>query len=172
MNRKIKTFISINLLILSVLISCSNFFGISHAQTNGNSLTYDVEYRIHEFSNFSTLQINTNQINISLPSTKWNITNLDLNITDIKLGEELKSIEEGGSSFKAIYKSIKGYGVQLNITEDITLLGVQIYGYLELTPLSPVYVQINGYDEVNDWPNATLYGNPVPINISSVPNWY
>ncbi|MBY9012733.1 MAG: hypothetical protein KGD70_10200 [Candidatus Lokiarchaeota archaeon] len=172
MKNKIKTFISINLLILSVLIACSIQFDIVYAQSNGDSLTLDVDYSIHEFSNFSTIQTNTNDINISLPSTKWNITNIKLNITDIKLGEELKSIEEGGSSFKSIYKSVKGYGVQLNITEDITLLEVQIYGYLEMTTISSVYVQINGYDQGNNWPNATRYGNPVPINISSIPNWY
>ena len=172
MKLKIKTLISINLLILSVLIGSSNHFNISYAQSNGDSLTIDVNSNFHEFSNFSTLQTNTNHINISLSGTKWNITNLELNFTDIKLGEEIRSIEEGGSSFKSISKSKKGYGVQLNITEDINLLGVYIYGYLEKEPESSVYVQINGYDQLNDWPNNTVYGNPVQTNISSIPNWY
>ena len=172
MKNKIKTFISINLLILSVLIACSNQFDIGYAQLNGDSLIIDANYSLHEFSDFSTIQTNTNHINVSLPSTNWNITNLELNFTDIKLGEEVHSIEEGGSGFKSITKSAKGYGVQLNITDDITLLGVYIYGYLELTPISPVYVQINGYDQLNHWPNNTVYGSPVQINISSIPNWY
>jgi hypothetical protein len=172
MKDKIKTFISINLLILSVLIACSNQFDIAYAQSNGNSLSFDCDYRLHEFANFSTMQTNTNNINISLTSAKWNLTSLEMNITDIKLGEEIKSIEEGGSSFQSVYKSVKGLGVQLNITEDITLLGVHLFGYLALTPSSPVYVQINGYDQGSDIPNITRYGNPVPINLSSVPNWY
>ena len=173
MKNKIKTFISINLLILSVLIACNNQFDVGYAQLNGDSLTLDVNYSLHEFSNFSTIQTNTNNINVSLPSTKWNITNLELNITDIKLGEELKSIEEGASGSKSIYKGTKGYGVQLNITEDITLLGVQIKGILDpVGDIPPVYVQINGYDQLNNWPNNTVYGNPVQINISNIPNWY
>ena len=171
MKNKIKTFISINLLILSVLIACSNQFDIGHGQLNGDSLIIDVNYSLHEFSNFSTIQTNTDQINVSLPSTKWNITNLDLNFTDIKLGEEVLSIEEEWSNVKSIDKSQEGYGVQLNITEDITLLGVDIFVWLEKETVSPVYVQINGYDQLSDLPNNTVYGNPVLINISSSPNW-
>jgi hypothetical protein len=172
MKRKNKTFISIKILILSALIACSNQFERGYAQINGDSLIINTNYNLMEFSNFSTTKINANNVNISLPNSEWNMTSLELSFTDIKLGEEIKSIEEGGSSFKPIYKSLKGYGVQLNITEDITLLGVQIYGYLSGTTYSTVYVQINGFDSVNFWPNATLYGSPVLINISSIPNWY
>ena len=172
MNKKIKSLISINVLILSVLIACNNQIDTVYAQMNGDSLVIDGDYKMHEFANFSSLQLNTNRVNISIPSSNWNVTRLGLNFTNIKLGQEVKSIEEGGSSFKPIYKSVKGYGVQLNITEDITLLGVQIYGYLDIASSSSVYVQINGYDQVNHWPNATRYGNPVLINISSIPNWY
>ncbi len=171
MKRKIKTLISINLLILSVLIASSNHLETSYAQSNGDSLMIDVNYSLHEFSNFSSLQTNTNQVNISLPSTKWNITDLELNFTDIKLGEEVLSIEEEWSNVKSIDKSQEGYGVQLNITEDITLLGVYIFVWLEKETVSPVYVQINGYDQLSDLPNNTIYGNPVLINISSNPNW-
>jgi len=94
MKNKIKTFISINLLILSVLIACSNQFDVGFAQLNGDSLTLDVNYSLHEFSNYTTLQINTDRINISLPNTNWNITNLELNFTDIKLGEEINFVNQ------------------------------------------------------------------------------
>ena len=76
MKNKVKTFISINLLILSVFIACNSNINIGYAQSNGDSLTIDVNYSLHEFSNFSSLQTNTNQVNISLPSTNWDITNL------------------------------------------------------------------------------------------------
>jgi len=170
--RKTKGLIIINITLLVFLLGLNLRFNNANAQSNGDSLIIDVEYNLIEFSNFSTIQTNTNQINISLPSTKWNITNLELNFTDIKLGKEVLSIEEGGQGFKSITKSTKGHGVQLNITEDITLLGVYIYGYLELESISHVYVQINGYDQFNDWPNNTVYGEPVQINMSGIPNWY
>jgi len=172
MLRKTKVLIIINMTLLIFLLGLNSRPNNANAQSNGDSLTIDVNYSIHEFANFSTIQTNTNNINISLPSTKWNITNLELDFNNIKLGEEVQSIEEGGDSFKSIYKSVKGYGVQLNITEDITLLGVYIYGYLEAIPKSDVYVQINGYGQANDLPNNTVYGEPVQINISSIPNWY
>ena len=173
MKSKIRAFISVSLLILSVLISCSNQYDIVYAQSNGDSLIYYVNYSLHEFSNFSTTRTNTDHINISLPIPKWNITNLKLNFTDIKLGEELKSIEEGWTDPKSIYKSVKGYGVQLNITEDTTLLGVQIFGaFLTAPGIPPVYVQINGYDQLNDWPNNTVYGEPVLINMSNSLIWH
>ncbi|MFX0074323.1 MAG: hypothetical protein ACFE96_02695, partial [Candidatus Hermodarchaeota archaeon] len=173
MKNKIKTIISVNLLILSVLIACTNQFKVAHAQSNGDSLTIDVKYNLQEFSNFTKTQTNTDHVNISLSSTKWNVTNLEVDITDIKLGEEIKSIEENYSDFRYVYKSIKGYGVQLNITEDIELLGVEIYGYLEPElRIPPVFVQINGYDQFNNWPNETVYGSSVKINISTIPGWY
>ncbi|MFX1447751.1 MAG: hypothetical protein ACFFCG_06405 [Promethearchaeota archaeon] len=173
MKNKIKTLISINLLILAAFLTSNIYFEKGYAQSNGDSLTFDVNYNVYEFSNFSAFQINRDHINISLPSTKWNFTNLELNITDIKLGEELKSIEEGASSSKSIYKNVEGYGVQLNITEDITLLGVQIFGGLVEAPvIPPVYVQINGYDQVNFWPNNTVYGEPVLINMTNSLIWH
>jgi hypothetical protein len=173
MNNRVKSFISINLLIISALIACNNQIDVGYAQSNGDSLTIDVNYKIQEFSNFTSAQINTNNLNISLPSTKWNVTNLKLNLTDIKLGEELKSIEEGWSGVKTIDKSVEGYGVQLNLTEDITLLGVQIFGIFETgSGIPPVYVQINGYDQLNHWPNNTIYGEPVQINMSTDLTWY
>ena len=141
-------------------------------QTNGDSLLITNTFSLTEYANYKGENQNVDQINITLPSSKWQVKDMELNFTDINLGEEVVSIEEGATSSKSIYKGVDGYGVQLNITQDILLLGVYIYGYIELTPISPVYIQINGYDVVNHWPNNTMYGSPVPINMSIMPNWY
>ena len=173
MLRKTKVLTIINITLLVFLLGLNLRLNNASAQNNGDSLTIDVNYSLHEFSNFSAFQTNIDQINISLPSTKWNITDLKLNITDITLGEELKSIEEGGTDPKSIYKGVEGYGVQLNITEDIILFGVQIFGGLvEIGEIPPVYVQINGYDQLNHWPNNTVYGEPVLINMSNSLTWH
>ena len=173
MLRKTKVLIIFNITLLVFLLGLNLRLNNANAQSNGDSLTIDVNYSLHEFSNFSTFQTNKNYINISFPSTKWNITDLKLNITDITLGEELKSIEEGGTDPKSIYKNVEGYGVQLNITEDIILFGVQIFGGLvEIGEIPPVYVQINGYDQLNHWPNNTVYGEPVLINMSNSLTWH
>ncbi|MFW9949003.1 MAG: hypothetical protein ACFFKA_02615 [Candidatus Thorarchaeota archaeon] len=141
-------------------------------QISGDNLLVSQNFYITEYGNYQIESLNTNKVNLSLPSTKWRIEDIDLNFSNIKLGEEVVTIEEGGSSFKSIYKNMKGYGVQLNITQNLLLLGVHIYGYIDVQPKSPVYVQINGYNSVTNSPNNTVYGNPIPINISSIPNWY
>jgi len=172
MNKRIKVLIFLALFNISSIYVISLISNPVSGQTNGNSLRVFKNFSLIEYSNFQHEDLDVNLINISLSSAKWNVKGIELNFSSIKLGEEVVSIEEGGSSFKSIYKSVKGYGVQLNITQDLLLLGVYIYGYLDLVPKSPVYVQINGYDAMNHWPNSTIYGNSIPINISSVPNWY
>ena len=154
-------------LIAAIIVGSKSTLG----QTNGDSLLITNTYSLTEYANFQGVNQNVDEINITLPSSKWQVKDMELNFTDINLGEEVVRIEEGVTSSKSIYKAVDGYGVQLNITQDILLLGVYIYGYIELEPISPVYVQINGYDAVNHWPNNTIYGNPVTINMTNIPNW-
>jgi len=143
------------------------------AQSSDKFLTIEKEFQLTEFSEHVGENINVDTINITMPSSQWNITSLKANFTDIKLGKEVFTVEEGGSSFNTIDKSTDGYGVQLNITEDILLFGVYIYGYLITSEIySDVWVQIKGYDIGTDTPNSTQYGDSVLVNISSVPDWY
>ncbi|MGB5912640.1 MAG: hypothetical protein WBH31_15715 [Promethearchaeia archaeon] len=111
-------------------------------------------------------------VNITIPSSTCNITSMELNFTEVKLSHECATVEDGGESFKIINKLYKGWAVQLNVTDSILLFGVYIYGYLTGNPISPVYVQINGYDKLEDKPNSTLHGEQVPLNMSITPNWY
>ena len=89
MKNKVKTFISINLLILSVFIACNNNINIGYAQSNGDSLTIPTNFVIHEFSKSTGIFESNNSINIDIQSPTWNITNIELNFTDVKLGREV-----------------------------------------------------------------------------------
>ena len=156
---------------------------ISHAQPqyNQNDETLNVSYNFPmlEFSD----QIGTNDgissINITLPSSDWNITDIDLNFTEIKLGKETKTIEEGGSStsYVKVDQGDQGWGVQISITETPTIIfGVYIYGYMELAddilPTEEVFVQIHGYENgVKNIPNGTILRN-MSINMGIIPGWY
>jgi len=166
-------FISV-LIFLNLLLILNFNLGNVSAQPNDKYLIVDKEYQLTEFSEHSGENINVDDINITMPSSAWNITSLEANFTDIKLGEEVFTVEEESTTFKTIDKNHDGYGVQLNITEDILLFGVYIYGYLPITPptYSDVWVQIKGYDSDNNIPNSTQYGDSVFLNISSTPNWY
>ena len=173
-NKQIRLTFFISFLILFNILLFMNF-NLDHvsAQSSDKYLVVEKEFQLTEFSEHVGENINVDSINITMPSSTWNITSLEANFTDIKLGEEVLTIEEGGTSFKTIDKSTDGYGVQLNITEDILLFGVYIYGYLTtLNVISDVWVQIKGYDIGTDTPNSTQYGDSVLVNISSVPNWY
>ncbi|MHA1105737.1 MAG: hypothetical protein ACTSPN_08455 [Promethearchaeota archaeon] len=144
------------------------------AQSSDKYLTIEKEFQLTEFSEHVGENINVDTINITMPSSQWNITSLEANFTDIKLGKEIFTVEEGGSSFNTIDKGTDGYGVQLNITEDILLFGVYIYGYIysPAERFSDVWVQIKGYDVGTDTPNSTQYGDSVLVNILSTPTWY
>jgi hypothetical protein len=174
-NKENRLVLVISVLIFLNLLLILNFnLGNVSAQPNDKYLIVDKEYQLTEFSEHSGENINVDDINITMPSSAWNITSLEANFTDIKLGEEVFTVEEESTTFKTIDKNHDGYGVQLNITEDILLFGVYIYGYLPITPptYSDVWVQIKGYDSDNNIPNSTQYGDSVFLNISSTPNWY
>jgi len=172
MKNKIKTLISINLLILSVLIACSNQFDVGYAQLNGDSLTIPTNIVMHDFSKTTGTIEGNNSINIDIQSPTWNITNIELNFTDIRLGREVKVIEDGEYELKAVDKKKKAFGVQVNITEPMIVHGVKIYGFIGIVSPRDIYFQINGYDNLKDSPNSTIYGTPVLLNMTNDLLWH
>jgi len=171
--KKIRLTSFISFLIMFNLLLIINFnLDYANAQSSDKYIIINKEYQMTEFSEHIGENINVDAINITMPSSNWNITALEANFTDIKLGNEVITVEEEGSSFKSINKGTDGYGVQINVTEDILLFGVYIYGYLQYTSKSDVWVQIKGYDKNTNKPNSTQYGDSVLVNISSMPNWY
>jgi hypothetical protein len=165
--------IVIGLIFIFLTIGIISRTPLSYSQLNGDSLTETTVSQLIEFANQTHEDFDTNSINITLPSLNWNITGMKLNFTDIKLGEQTVSIEEGGKSFKTINKGNKGYGVQLNITDDLILFGVYIYLYVNIPISSNVYIQINGYNDATFAPNNTIYGEPVLLNFTiDDQGWY
>ncbi|MFX0041907.1 MAG: hypothetical protein ACFE8L_03245 [Candidatus Hodarchaeota archaeon] len=123
---------------------------------------------------------NVDSIDIELPSSSWNIEDIELNFTNINnLGTEIDIIEN--KSYPGIYHSIyyqnmgnrkQGLAVQLHLNESETLYGIYLYGWREDTPTPKVIqVQIRGYDPVNNIPNNTLYLT-MDINMSITEGWY
>jgi len=174
-----KRTIIIGVLFLSIFIL--GFFQnakISKAQPQYESgnITVNSNFLILENSDESSDKINRNSVNITLPSSTWNVTDITLNFTSIKLGKEVKPIEDQGASIdkKIVWNGKKGYGVQINITEPTTLYGVEIFGAKAEDPVYPpsagVYVQIRGFDDVDFKPNDTIYAS-VDINMESL-GWH
>ncbi|MFW9873170.1 MAG: hypothetical protein ACFFG0_08725, partial [Candidatus Thorarchaeota archaeon] len=159
-------------LISFVLLSIIQYIDISHAQITDEPIAISSKFRMMEISeNFDNIE-NENSINIPLPSENWNITNLQLNFSGIKLNKQIITVEDNTiDSVKTVWsKGELGYGVEINITEPSILFGVYVYSYRIGTPEQPVYVQIQGYDGSNI-PNGDILGS-VSLNSTLEDNWY
>ena len=165
-------FTFITLLLLS-LIYGANFV---NAQNNDETLEINSNFQMLEFADNVNTSNGVSSIDIPLPSASWNITNIEMNFTDIRLGKEIKTVEESGKSIHTIDSKGKlGYGVEINITEPTILFGVYIKSYIYyeeiFPPVQPVYVQIQGYDVPTKSPDENILGNTL-INISRIPDWH
>ncbi|MFX1320603.1 MAG: hypothetical protein ACFFAQ_03055 [Promethearchaeota archaeon] len=157
-------------LFLVSLIYITNFV---NAQNNDESLEINSNVPMIEYSDNINISIDISSINIPLPSATWNITNMELNFTDIKLGKEIITIEEEGDETKTVgFKGEYGYGVQINITVPTDIFGVYIYGVRSgEDPSIPAYIQIQGYNGAENIPDDNIYGT-VPINMTNNFDWY
>ncbi len=147
---------------------------ISRGQINNDTLNPSANFVFTEFSDQIDNTSDISTIDIPMASESWNITSIEMNITDIRLGKEIKTVEDlsDGSSKITIGNAIKGWGVQVNITEPTIIFGAYILGYRSIhTPTIPVYFQLTGYDNVTDTPNSNIIRSTT-INISTIPNWY
>ncbi|MCK4287031.1 MAG: hypothetical protein KAX18_12550, partial [Candidatus Lokiarchaeota archaeon] len=176
MLRKTKILIIVNITLLVFLLGLNLRPNNVNAQSNGDSLTASSDFVIHEFSRATGKIESNNSINIDIQSPTWDITDIELNFTDIRLGREVQVIEdENGDSDtdKFVDKKKKAFGVQVNITEPTIVYGVKIYGFfIGVVPLGSIYFQINGYDILHDSPNSTLYGTPVLLNMTGELLWH
>ena len=163
------------LMITLFILTTSYYNGnIVYAQENEVLEIIDLKYPMYEYADKIGQVNNTESIGIALPSDTWNLTKLDLNFTDIKLGEETKEFEVYNTSFTVIERSGNnyGYGVQINILEPTTIYGTYIYGYKNILANKILKVQINGYNPATNAPNATIYGTPTDFNITKDPGWF
>ncbi|MFX0037981.1 MAG: hypothetical protein ACFFCY_05520 [Promethearchaeota archaeon] len=170
-----RKFIKIILILLSIsIINVLALPQFSYAQANGNTLNPHSEFLITEFSEYPNYNESISSIDIPLPSNSWNITEMEMNFTDIKLGKEIKTIEDSsdGSYKMTVGNGIKGWGVQVNITEPTILFGAYVFGYRSTqTPSIPVNFQLTGYDGATNTPDSNIMRS-TSLNISTVPLWY
>lgn len=170
---KSKNIVAIILVLLFFLLFLNNFISVSNAQINGESFLIPRKFEMSEYANLKDKIYNVSSIEIPLNSSKWDLTDIELNFTNIEFKREIREVESNiiGHS-RELDKGDKAYAVQINITEPTDVFGVQIYGY-ESRPATTttITVQINGYDNPTNKPNETVYGS-VALNMSSETKWY
>ncbi|MFX0070798.1 MAG: hypothetical protein ACFFAO_06885, partial [Candidatus Hermodarchaeota archaeon] len=132
-----------------------------------------------KYSNVSGIINDTKSIQIKLLDLTWNITDIQVNFTDLKQYRQLRTIEENisVSSFKALYYDnlldyVIRFGQQINFSEPTEVYGVYIYGFKTIEATEIVEVELRGFEESNHKPNTTEYITPQPLNISNNLGWY
>ncbi|MBD3213613.1 MAG: hypothetical protein GF311_13475 [Candidatus Lokiarchaeota archaeon] len=165
--------------IISVALLCKNNFGdcgIQISQNSNQSVNLSHSFEFTEFTEANGSKACYNQIDIELPDEDWNLTDLEMNFTDIKMGKEIKIIEENDSDFGVIwYQNViqkkLGLSVQLKITIPTTIFGVYIYGRTYNEPSQDISFGFQEYDDINNKPTGTEIRSKI-LNISNTWNWY
>jgi hypothetical protein len=132
-------------------------------------------YRMQKIANITDSIQNTTEIRIELPPTDWNITRIDFEFNNISTNQEIVTIEDLGDGFRGLDNDkIEGLAMQLRITELTEIYSVDIFGYKYEASSNPgiIYFKITGWDSGNNKPITPVYGTPVELNISGVPQWY
>ncbi|MFW9819804.1 MAG: hypothetical protein ACFFE5_09360, partial [Candidatus Thorarchaeota archaeon] len=135
-----------------IFIILFSFFSIalsidsSYALEEDMPLYVDFKYQMFETSITTGYFQNANSFDIELPSSDWNIKDVEINFTNIKFDTETIVIENHPIDSDIISKAKHGWGVQIRILDPTIIYGVQIYGNNYSTQSALVYVQINGYN--------------------------
>jgi hypothetical protein len=147
---------------------------LSYSQTNGDSKKIYSNFEMIEMGESQGEIINTSSIEFSLPSDSWEITEIELDFTDIRYNREIFEVEDVVTiSSKQLQKNVaKGYAVQINITEPTVIYAAHIYGVeINAATTTTITVQINGYDNVSDQPNNTIFTS-TSINMTNQTRWH
>jgi len=167
--------------VIFFFLSLNQNINKAFAQENSEVIEISIEqdFNFTEFAEDNGENEEINSLFISLPEGQWNLTDIYLNFTNIKLNHEIKTVEDQPSGFeKFIYKknpSVEqktlALGVQLELSIPTKIYGVFIYGRRTVDAIEPIFFQINGYNEINHRPNNTIY-KQIYLNLGTTEDWY
>jgi hypothetical protein len=132
-------------------------------------------YSMEKLANITDSLENSTQIDIEIPPNNWNITDLDFKFTNLSINQEKVTIEDLGDGFRGLESNnVEGLAMQLKITESTIVYSIDIFGYKYEGSTDPgtIYFEIEGWDSGNNEPNGIIYGTPVELNMSTIPQWY
>ena len=145
---------------------------ISSFQYNDNDESFTVfqKFQMDEFSENEGIKKNISSIDINLGSSRWNVSDIELNITDMYFENETKVIEDYPVDSIRLYKLIRALAVQINITALTRIYGIKIFGRrVDAGASTPIYLQIHGYNTGTDKPNEIIYCS-IPLNMTNSDN--
>jgi len=154
LKRKTSSLLISIIIFFTFILSLNTFISLSFSQIEADSITIYSDFNLIEFGEDRGEMSNVSSIEFSFPSDSWNITEIELNFTDIRYNREIFEVEDEivGHSKGLGKNSPKGYAVQINITEPTEIFAVHLFGDETRSPTSDIYVQIVGYDNILDQP--------------------
>lgn len=167
----------IYLIIISfiILLQIICFIYPIRAQEQSPVLQINPSFILTEYADDLGQKTNETSINIDIPSSTWNLSSIDINITSTKMSSETVTLEEYETGFETIRRNFFDIlGMQLNISEQSTFFAVEIFGYKIEGSINPglVYVRIEGWDSGSRRPNGIIYGEQIELNITQIPGWH
>lgn len=148
---------------------------LARAQEQDYSENVEINFKMTEFGENQIENKNAiGHLNLTFPDSNWNLLDLDLNFSNIKLEREVKTIEDHDRNFRIIEKFNKKYGfsVQINLAEPTIVYGVYIHGAKSTDAQKNITLRIQGFNEVSNSPNSTSYTDSLTLNISDTIGWY
>ena len=168
-------------LVIGVLFLSVFFLGffqnlnISYAQENEETVNLSNNFILNELSEHNSTGESVDSFDISLPSSEWNVTNIDVEFTDINFTRQSFIIEDTYRGYdEAIKKTdINARSVQLITSRPTRIFGIKVHGRTQSAlPLDDVNISIRGYNQSINAPNNTFYWTQ-KINMSgTVPQWW
>ncbi len=167
--------IIISILFLSIFsLILFHYINSSCGMVSTKSLLIPLNYQILESSDKQGEINNISSIDIDLESSKWSITDIEMNFTNIEYFEpDIYTIEDIPIKDDLFLDkhNVKGLGVQFNLNDTTTISGVYLY-IKALVPhtLDEINVQIRGYNSSINAPNITTYGE-IELNYTIADGW-
>ena len=96
------------LVIISISLISIRIMPTSYAQGNDESEIFDSKFEIIEFSEKSETILNQRSIDLEFPSSKWSVSNIELNFTNIEIEKEMIEVETEDSGSKNLNKQKPG----------------------------------------------------------------
>lgn len=152
------------------------FTNYSNAQTDEFNFNIYHEMDFIEYANSLNSEENITGIDLQFPSSNWNMTDLNLNFTNLEYLRGIKIVEDNiiaGNIESIERRFITAMSVQIKLEDITTIYGVEIYGYAKNPnpSLDLVFLQIQGYDNNLNTPNGTIF-HEEELNMSTEIKWY
>ncbi len=165
--------------VLFLLVFLLGFFqnlNISYAQEQSEEITLPQNFVLTEISEHNGTEEKVDLINIPLPSSNWNVSDIELEFTDMNFSRQNLTVAEwsaGGFPPLVDIKQTQAYAVQINISASTKIYGVQIYGRVyKGNPGDDVKIQIQGYDEPKNAPDGIInYSQPINMSVNQYMWW-